>query len=307
MNKDINYSTTRVVYASAESTWKVLLSGQLYKKAWGAELNTTWQPGTGLQLSGLWEGLEYTDKGVVEIKEDYILLKYSYWSSFWGTDDVPEQYCCISYSMHQLDACSCELTISQYGFRDEKHYSDTISLWESTINLAKCESEKDTLTVMNDLIFNDLISLIDKIPVTSYNKSIGNGWNAAQIAAHIIMGNTGLKKFLTHSPFDSSDPYDLNVQAIRSMMLNTENKMHSPEFLIPHVEGYNKITHRQLLVNIHGEIKDCIQTLGFSNKAGGFEIPPFGYMSIFEWLNFSLFHIGRHYKQMEAVHQQRKE
>lgn len=301
MNKEKSFSATKIIYASAESTWSVLLSEQLYQTIWGANLKTTWQPGMPVEFSGVWEDVEYTDKGTVLINEKERFLKYSYWSSFWGVADSPGEYCFISYSINPLDDFSCELTITQDGFRDEKHYSDTADLWKSTLDTIKIESEKLDLRAHCNSIFDNLLSTLDLISDESYNKPASNGWNIAQVTEHIILGNSGLKQFLAESSTDTSDPYDFNIQNIRSMMLNTTEKLKTVDELVPPFKTYDKNDHRFLLLNIREEINDCVSTLDLNRKCS-FEMPPFGMMSVFEWLNFCLFHISRHARQIESSH-----
>lgn len=82
------------------------------------------------------------------------------------------------------------------------------------------------------------------------------------------------------------------------MMLNQEDKLKSPDFLNPSPKEYNLEMHKEKILNIQSEINDCIKTLDFRKKVNGFEMPRFGYMSIFEWLNFSVFLILRHTNQL---------
>lgn len=142
MNKEMRFSITATLYASKETVWRVLLSADTYQKIWGAELLATWETGTSVEFSGVWENVKYTDKGVVMINKKNRLLQYSYWSSFWDVADTPEAYCFISYSINPLDSYSCELTIVQEGFRDERHYSQTVEVWKSALATIKIESEQ---------------------------------------------------------------------------------------------------------------------------------------------------------------------
>lgn len=114
------------------------------------------------------------------------------------------------------------------------------------------------------------------------------------------MGNTGMKQFLTEVPYTSDIPFDYNVHAIRDFMLNNDIKYQAPDFLIPATKQYNINEHRELLLNLQAEINDCIATLNFEDKCGTTDMPPFGFMSIYEWLNFAVFHILRHKEQLKS-------
>lgn len=300
MNRDITFSKAAIIHASKESVWKVLLSPRLYDIAWAAEVKTTWQPGSSIQFRGVWENVEYFDKGVVQINETNAFLKYSYWSSFWDAPDTPDEYCFISYTVNPVTQHSCELVITQDGFRDEKHYSHTTGLLTSTLDLIKLESEKFYMASLCDSVFNNLISLVDEAPYEQYNQPKLGKWNVAQLVEHIIIGNSGLKEFLGAASF-SSARYDSNIHNIRALMLNQSDKLKAPDVLIPSSQNYDKNQHRDLLVAMQLEIKDCIQILDFGKRCESVAMPPFGDMSVFEWLTFSLFHISRHTSQIQLL------
>ena len=300
MNKEITFSKTAIIFSARESIWKVLQSEQLYQTAWAAKLNTTWEPGAKIRFSGIWENVEYSDKGEVLINQPYSFLKYSYWSSFWEVADTPEEYCFISYKINPLNDGSCEFTIAQDGFRDEKHYSDTVELLVKTMDMIKYESEKLDLTSRCENAFSKLISFVDSAQQDLYNKPVANGWSVGQVVEHVIMSSSGLKQFLSEAT-SSSDPYDSKVPEIRAMILNTTQNLKTPDTLIPPFNIYNSQQHTQQLTAISREINDCIRTLDFRNKIETFPMPPFGYMSIFEWLTFTVFHISRHTLQLERL------
>lgn len=300
MNKELKFSESTKINASKEAVWKTLLSAEFYQVSWGAALATTWQTGSPIQFTGTWEDVGYLDKGIIKEHIENSFLKFSYWSSFWGAEDVPEEYCEISYTVGQLDEHSCEFMITQVGFRDKVHYDDTVELWKNTNKTLKYLSEKDELLSICNSAFKELASIIASIPDEQYNAEPLAKWNPAQIVEHIIMGNTGMKQFLTEVPYGSDIPSDFNVPAIREFMLNNEVKYQAPDFLIPGTNHYDVNEHLKMLLNLQSEINDCIATLNFEEKCGTTDMPPFGFMSIFEWLNFSVFHIRRHKEQLKA-------
>lgn len=301
MNSEITFSQRIKIYASKETVWKKLLSAQFYQLSWGATLSTTWQIGSPVQFKGVWEDTVYTDKGVVQEFKENRFLKFSYWSSFWEAEDVPEEYCSISYSIDEIDKYTAVFTITQEGFRDETHYADTVELWKNTSKLLRLHCEKEELTLLNNDVFNHLISIIASISEDDYNRDVIGKWNAAQIIEHIVIANSGMKDFLTNVPYNSDELYDVNIEPIRVMMLNNETNYPSPDFLIPPVKHYDARAHKKILSNLQVEMNECIQTLDLEEKCGTTEMPPFGYLSIYEWLNFSVFHMLRHKNQLETT------
>ena len=301
MNKDLVFSKSTKIYASENTVWNKLLSAQFYHIAWGATLATTWHVGSSVEFSGEWDGVQYVDKGIVLEYIETRFLKFSYWSSFWGTVDAPEEYCHISYTISQINEYSCEYTITQEGFRDQTHYDETVELWANTSNVSKYESEKDELRSITTGVFADLMSAIESTPEKLYNKEIPGKWSPGQIVEHIIIGNSGLKEFLTATPGNADNTYDSNIDGIRNLMLNNEVKYTSPDFLLPPYKNYNKEAHKEILMNVKTEINDCILTLDFHAICGSAEMPPFGFMSYYEWINFSVFHILRHTRQLNTL------
>ncbi|MGN7785811.1 DinB family protein [Niabella sp. 22666] len=303
MNKEWIFSDNIKVYASKDTVWKVLLSARFYQLSWGAKLSTTWQTGSPIQFAGVWENVEYIDKGVIQDVKERCYLKFSYWSSFWNTEDVPEEYCVISFSLSQIDDYSCNFTITQEGFRDEIHYNDTVELWKNTGNILKYQAEKDELVSINNQVFNDLFAALRSMPEDTYNKEVPDKWNPAQIVEHIIMGNGGMKQFLTEGASMSDTPYDLHIEAIRDLMNNKEVQYQSPDFLVPALKIYDRQEQKEILAAIRSELNECIFTLDFDKKCGTAEMKPFGCMSTYEWLNFSVFHILRHAVQLKSYAQ----
>lgn len=301
MNKEIKYSQSVNIYASKETVWNKLLSKEFYELSWDATLTSTWQPGSPIQFKGVWEGIEYTDKGLVQEIEENKFLQFTYWSSFWKGEDLPEEYCNISFRIMEIDLYSCCLTLTQVGFRDKVHFEETVELWKHSNKILKHLSEKQELLTLNDKIFEEIESVIAKISSVNYNNESTISWTAAQIVEHILMANSGLKGFLTEALFSSEVPYDLNVQRIRDLMLDMGVKYQSPEFLIPAVNQYDAIEHCAKLLNLKGEINESISTMDFEERCGNTEMIPFGYMSVFEWLNFCLFHIQRHVLQLKQL------
>lgn len=300
MNKELTFTENIKIYSSKETVWKTLLSVEFYQITWGAALATTWQKGSSIQFTGTWEDIDYIDKGIIKEYLENSFLKFSYWSSFWEAEDVLEEYCDISYTVKKLDEHSCEFTITQVGFRDQVHYDDTVELWKNTNKTLKYLSEKDELKSISNAVFNELISIITSIPDEQYNAEPSAKWNPAQIVEHIILGNAGMKQFLTEVPYTSEIPYDFNVSAVRDFMLNNDVKYQTPNFLIPIIKQYDKNEQRELLMSLQSEINDCVTTLNFEDKCGTTDMPPFGFMSIYEWLNFSVFHILRHKEQLKS-------
>ncbi|PRD45019.1 hypothetical protein C5745_18820 [Sphingobacterium haloxyli] len=70
----------------------------------------------------------------------------------------------------------------------------------------------------------------------------------------------------------------------------------------------NNILNKDLIIcfmdhelSFSESINDCITTLKFEDKCGITNMPPFGFLSIYEWLNLSVYHISRYKEQIKSI------
>ena len=197
-----------------------------------------------------------------------------------------------------MDVHSSELIITQTGFRGDTHYSDTVKLWKDTIGFMKLTADKMYLKRRITATFNQLFSCIKELSDIRYNQDKSPKWTMGQIVEHIVLGNADFKNFLTGSKAESQDPYDMHCAEIRVLMSNRKVPMQAPEFLIPQNNEYDKEKHLRALTDMQDELISCIDTLDLTQKSTTFELPPFGFLSFFEWLTFAAFHIERHRLQI---------
>jgi|GEM_PF-5406819 len=93
MDKTLIASAKTTVNASAENVWKVLTTPESIKLfLFGTDVTTDWKTESHIKFVGEYNGQTYEDKGIVIINEPFSLLEYSYWSSFSGLADKPENY-----------------------------------------------------------------------------------------------------------------------------------------------------------------------------------------------------------------------
>lgn len=298
MNKEISHSTSKLVHAPKEMVWSVILSPDTYKEAWQAEFSGAWVKGHKFSFSGIWDGVPYTDKSCVIDMQHEKFVEYTYWSSFWNVPENGNESCTIKYEVEKADEYSTTLTITQVGFRDDIHYAETVKLWEDTISFMKLAAEKNDLKRKIDTTFNSLFSDIDKFSDAAYNRDNSPKWTVGQIIEHIILGNTGYKDFLNSAKAESQEPYDKNCVEIRALLTNMSVALQAPEFLIPRDIEYDKEKHLAALAAINDDLISCIDTLDLTQKCTASELPPFGFLSFFEWLTFAAFHIERHQLQV---------
>ena len=138
IDKNLKIEITEVFSSPVSKVWSALTDKEKVKQYfYGTEVTSTWKPGSDIVFSGEWDGKAYEDKGkIIEIMNEK-LIKYSYFSSFSGLPDLPENYGIITYQLKSLDS-GTELKVTQEGFKDEKAWSNSKNGWKFVIeNLKK--------------------------------------------------------------------------------------------------------------------------------------------------------------------------
>jgi uncharacterized protein YndB with AHSA1/START domain len=118
------------VNAPISKVWDALTNPETVKQwFFGTNLKTTWAVGTPILWTGEWEGNPYEDKGIVLAYEHENFAKYNYWSSFSGTEDIPENYANISYQVSENEGITL-LEITQDNFKDAEAMAHSENNWK---------------------------------------------------------------------------------------------------------------------------------------------------------------------------------
>jgi len=117
--------------ASKSKVWDALTKPELVKQYFfGTNVESTWKKGSPIRFTGEWEGKPYEDKGTILDIEKEKLLKYSYFSSFTGKPDVPENYHNVTYKLNDRGG-NTEFTVEQEGLESEDAAQHTAQNWAS--------------------------------------------------------------------------------------------------------------------------------------------------------------------------------
>ena len=135
-----------IINASVERVWNGLTNPELIKQyLFGTETVTNWNTGSSIVFQGEYEGKMYKDHGTIISNEPYKQLKYSYWSSFTGLADAPENYSTVTYTLEKISDSQTKFTWSQRGFADEKSFNDTDGRMTVFVGTIKDTIEKSAL------------------------------------------------------------------------------------------------------------------------------------------------------------------
>jgi uncharacterized protein YndB with AHSA1/START domain len=139
------YSSKINIHINAPSykVWDALTKAEIIKQYFfGTNTNTDWKPGSPVTFSGEYEGKTYQDKGTVLENEPGRKLKYNYWSSMSGIEDMPENYAPITYELQESNN-GTDLTIIQENIPDEKTKDHSEQNWKMVLDGLKKLVEKD--------------------------------------------------------------------------------------------------------------------------------------------------------------------
>jgi uncharacterized protein YndB with AHSA1/START domain len=124
--------TTKIkIKAAASDVWKGLTDPEIVKQYFfGTNVKSDWKTGSPITFSGSWDGKSYEDKGIIKEIVPGKYVKYSYWSSMSGAQDLPENYADVSYEVDEIEGV-ITLTITQDNIKDEASKAHSEQSWQT--------------------------------------------------------------------------------------------------------------------------------------------------------------------------------
>lgn len=130
MSNQLALKTSTVINAPVSEVWNALTNPEVVKEYFfGTNLITDWKEGDPIRFTGVWDGVAYEDKGTVLKFEPEHYLSYNYWSSFSGTEDIPENYATIEYILEAVDG-GTQVTVTQDNMKDEAAVAHSENNWQ---------------------------------------------------------------------------------------------------------------------------------------------------------------------------------
>lgn len=151
--------------------------------------------------------------------------------------------------------------------------------------------------------FKNLNEILSQFSETEFNTVPSQGgWTAGQTAQHIILACSGFPKLFKGRTEKTTRKPDEYIKQLKSIFLDFNTKMDSPEFLKPEITDYNKNSLTLTLLNIESELLLAAETYNVTLTCLDFELPGFEKFTILEWINFALIHTQRHTKQLNDIY-----
>ncbi|HVV54833.1 MAG TPA: SRPBCC family protein [Mucilaginibacter sp.] len=127
---DLTLETSIIISAPASKVWEALTNPAIVKQYFfGTNVKTDWKKGSPITWEGEWEGKTYRDTGTVLDIDPGRSVKYNYWSSMSGTENIPENYLDITYDLAESDGKTI-LTITQERIKSEESKSHSEQNWQ---------------------------------------------------------------------------------------------------------------------------------------------------------------------------------
>jgi uncharacterized protein YndB with AHSA1/START domain len=140
--ENLTVNTSIIFKAPVAEVWQGLTDPAMVKQYFfGTDLKSDWKVGGPITFSGEWEGKTYEDGGIILEIDPPKLLKYTYWSSMSGTENKPENYYNITYTLSERDGLTI-LTITQDGVKNQEAATHSEQNWQSVFNGLKKLIEK---------------------------------------------------------------------------------------------------------------------------------------------------------------------
>jgi uncharacterized protein YndB with AHSA1/START domain len=118
------------INASKQKVWDGLTNPEIIKQyMFGTETICNWKEGSEIIFQGSYEGKSYKDKGIIQKVIANKFLQYSYFSSFSGMEDKPENYHLITYELQEKDDKTI-LMLRQENLQSEEAQKHSDKNWD---------------------------------------------------------------------------------------------------------------------------------------------------------------------------------
>jgi hypothetical protein len=149
--------------------------------------------------------------------------------------------------------------------------------------------------------FQELTELLSGLNEEQWNAVPFKGsWTPAQLGEHLLKSYQVLELFNGTYKKAGGKP-DEKIEPIKKVFLDMDRKMKSPKELVPSETGIEQKKLVLQLKNITHQLVEFSKTRDLTITCMDEEMPGFGHLTIFEWLNFINFHTQRHLIQLKKI------
>jgi uncharacterized protein YndB with AHSA1/START domain len=122
------------INAPVNKVWEALTKPELVKQYFfGTTVDSDWKVGSPIFFRGSWDGKSYEDKGKILEVTPLKHLAYTYWSSFSGLADIPENYKTVIFDLDGYGDQTV-LMLTQDNNVDEKSKEHSEQNWKMVLD-----------------------------------------------------------------------------------------------------------------------------------------------------------------------------
>ena len=159
--------------------------------------------------------------------------------------------------------------------------------------------------ILNDFekTFSSLEDSIALYEAKSFNQIPFEGsWTPGQVVQHIILASSNFPHILAGEIKETDRPIDQLVATLKSIFLNYQTKMKSPDFILPELKDYDREAFLTKVQQIKQDISQTIASLPLDKTCLGFQFPTLGHLTRLEAVYFVIYHTQRHVHQLQEIH-----
>lgn len=131
------------INASVDKVWEAMTTPSIIAQyLYGTKTITDWKVGSDIIFQGEYEGQTYKDGGLIKAFDAPNLLTYSYWTSFSGLEQTPENSSEVSCIIEKEND-GAKLTWHQKGYPDESRRKHSEDGMDEFLNSIKAIVEKE--------------------------------------------------------------------------------------------------------------------------------------------------------------------
>jgi uncharacterized protein YndB with AHSA1/START domain len=140
----VTAQVSKHVDAPPSDVWKAITDPKRLKRFFfGAEVESSWEPGDPIRMRGEFKGKAYEDKGEIREAAPGKRLSFSHYSPLSGAPDKPENYHVVTFDLDP-DGDGSKVTLSQSNLdgtvkaSDKEHRAEYEKNWQGVLDgLAK--------------------------------------------------------------------------------------------------------------------------------------------------------------------------
>lgn len=151
---------------------------------------------------------------------------------------------------------------------------------------------------------NELLKTINSFTQESFNKVPFEGsWTAGQVSDHLYQSDSGALMTLDGKSAPTERDPEANIETLKGIFLNFNEKFESPEFILPGDGPHNREKYAKDFGETFDGLIKFAEREDLSITCADFPFPMVGELTRFEWLSFACYHTQRHTRQMKNIHE----